>query len=394
MSTLARGGGINVLNFGVADTGLSQSLLRYETWKFKQTLDHVFYVHYENDVPDDPVRGVFSLDDAGQLMRIERPRSIIWGLLSKMHLSYLALDATARLTSKAKMIPFLRPWRVPNAEAQQNALALFRQQLRRFKAAAEQNGASFTLVYLPMENYAVSGVEDIVRAEGVETINLRYCFGERDPAHLQTPWMDSPYRFRTDEHWNEAGNRLAAVCLHRFLADRLGQPQLPEKDVWQALARYYTAFETMAESRKQVNATRDPAWAAIRRKYNALKVNGPEPPRPWAPSPDKLAIRADFDVYLHNGWLAYVQDDCEANNSYLGFYLHVVPMDAQDLPAHRLEFGFDNLDFWYYFIEPPCHAWRKLPDYPIAKISTGGLSESGQNANHQKLWEAQYVFPN
>ena len=386
--------------------GMSQSLLRYETWKFKHTLDHVFYVHYENDVREDVVRGVFRLDDAGQLTRLERPSSIVWRFFAKMHLSYLALDATGRLTTllgaadTARQLVFFRPWRVHNdyEEAQQSALVLFRQQLRRFKAAAEQDGASFTLVYLPMENYAASGVSEIVRAEGVETINLRDCFGEHDPAHLQTPWIDSPYRFRRDKHWNEAGNRLAAVCLHHFLVSRLGLPRLPKEEIGQALARYYSAFDALAENPRLEHGngqpTAEPAWAAIGRKYNTLERNSAKPQTPWEPSPDKLAIRSDVDVYLHDGWLAYARKDCQVDNSYLGFYLHVYPVDAQDLPAHRLRWGFDNLDFWHFFHEPPCMAWRTLPDYPIAHIITGGLSAPGTNPNHEKTWGAKYVIAN
>lgn len=383
---------VNVLNFGMNEYGLSQSLHRYETWKFRQILDHVFYVHYENDVRDDADRGMFRLDDAGQLARMDRPRSVVRAFLSKMHLSYLALDATGRVTAllsdRAKHQMFQR-------KDEERPLALFRQQLRRFKAVVEQDGASFTLVYLPMEDYAASGVEDIVRAEGIETINLRDCFGERDPTHLQTPWFQSPYRFRRDTHFNKAGNRLAASCLHQFLAGRLGLPELPEEEVGQTIDRYYAAFETLAEPRaKQDNGVAGAELAALRRKYNALEGIWPELGAPWAPSRDKLVIRADFDVYLHDGWLAYVQEDCQVDNSYLDFYLHVVPMDAQDLPAHRLEYGFDNLDFSYFFREPPCTAWRPLPDYRIAKIMTGGLSESGMNPNHKRTWEAEYVIAN
>ena len=409
------GGGVNVLNFGMAAYGMSQSLLRYETWKFRQTLDHVFYIHAANDVGDDRGTGVFRLDDAGRLTRVERPRSVGWALLSKMHLSYLAWDATNRLTAlfaetankaeqpvnwvdEAKQPVFLRRWHVRRDEGGHlGALALFRQQLRRFKAAVEQGGGSFTLVYLPLEDYAASGVADIVREEDVETINLRNCFGERDPAHLQTPWVESPYRFESDWHWNKRGNRLAAVCLHRFLERRLGLPQLSEERVERALARYYSAFEApggqpaAGEREATPLNTREPAPAAIRRKYNTLEAGWPELWTPWAPSPDKLAIRADFDVYLHDGWLAYVREDCQVDNAYLGFYLHIYPEDVQDLPPHRLEWGFDNLDFWYFFREAPCTAWRALPDYPIARIQTGGLGTHGASL-HQKTWEAEHVL--
>ena len=65
----------------------------------------------------------------------------------------------------------------------------------------------------------------------------------RDPDHLRIPWGGSPYRFEHDAHWNEAGNRLAAVCLYRFLESELRLPKLSEADLQKALRRYYSAFE-------------------------------------------------------------------------------------------------------------------------------------------------------
>ena len=398
-------GAFNALNFGVQRYGLAQSLLRYELWDFREALDHVFYVHFENDLRDDLASGLFRLDDAGQLARREAAPSR-FALLSKLHLSYLALDAAGRLSThfgeiaaKAKRLEheFDQRRLFLSSGVPQRGYALFRQLLRRFKEAVEGNGASFHLVWLPMENHASSGVAAIVREEGVDAFSLRDCFGERDPAHLRTPWPASPYRFENDRdrHWNEAGNRLAAVCLHRFLAGRLGLPSLSEEAVAQALRRYYSAFEAPGSARGLPLAGKaqpaSPTTAAIRRKYGVLEGNLPSWRPPWAPSPDKLALRTRFDVYLHDGWLAYVKEGCASADFDRRFFLHAWPVDVRDLPPERRAHGFDNLDVGHRIDEAACTAWRKLPSYAIERIRFGQFSYYG-HGDYETHWEAEHVL--
>ena len=398
-------GAFNVLNFGVNGYGTSQPLLRYELWDHRESLDHVFYVYCENDPKNDLASGLFRLDDAGRLARGEAAPSR-FALLSKLHLSYLALDAAGRLfahfeeiAANAERLEREYRWRrglyhYQHPGVPHRAFALFRQLLRRFKEVVESNGASFHLVWLPMEGYDAPGVAAIVGEEGVATFSLRDCFGERDPAHLRTPWLASPYRFERDFHWNEAGNRLVAVCLHRFLAGRLGLPRLSEEEVAQALRRYYSAFEapgsvTLLAGKAQPAS---PTTAAIRRKYGVLEENLPSWRPLWAPSPDKLAIRARFDVYLHDGWLAYVKEGCAPADFDRRFFLHVWPADVRDLPPERLAHGFDNLDFWSRIGDATtCTVWRKLPDYGIERIATGQFSVD-RNGGYKNLWEAEHVL--
>lgn len=388
----------NVLNFGVQGYGMAQSLLRYELWDSREALDHVFYVHCGNDLRDDLASGLFRLDDAGRLARGEAAPSR-FALLSKLHLSYLALDAAGRLSTHVEEIAANAEWLEREFDQRrllyhhqglpQSGFALFRQSLRRFKEAVESNGASFHLVWLPMEEYDTPGVAAIVGEEGVATFSLRDCFGERDPAHLRMPWQASPYRFENnyETHWNEAANRLAAVCLHRFLEGRLELPQLSEEEVAQALRRYYSAFEAPGKSLQPVS----PTVAAIRRKYGMLEENLPGWWLPWAPSPDKLAIRSSFDVYLHDGWLIYVKEGCTPADFDKRFFLHVRPVDDRDLPPDRLAHGFDNLDAGYRIDETACTAWRKLPSYAIERIETGQFSIDG-NGDYINHWQAGHVF--
>ena len=381
---------INVLNFGVVGYGTAQSLLRYEMLDFREALDHVFYVYCENDPANNLANGLFRLDDAGQLARGEGS-SGRFTLLSRLHLPYLILDAGGRLSAhleeleaKARRFKDKVNQRRKDYQAQglpSSAFPLFRQMLRRWKAAAESNGASFRLLWLPRENYDAPGVAAIVEEEGVETVNLRDCFGARDPAHLRTPWTHSPYRFERDNHWNEAGNQLAAVCLHRVLESALDLPRLSEESVALALRRYYSAFEASP------HFPASPQAEAIRGKYAALEREL----RPWVPSPAELLRRARFDLYLHDGWLAYVKEGCTQADSEDRFFLHVFPADVQDLPPDKREHGFDSLIFGAGINETSCTLWRKLPSYAIDRIRTGQFSWDAERG-YKNLWEAEFVF--
>ena len=365
----------NVLNYGHDGWGTAQSLLRYEALGQKGGggLDHVFYVLIDNDLNENIKHGLFRLNDRGQLERAaaENGRGFGSALLSNLHLSYLALDVALGFSGRMGWSRFDPP---------PSAFPLFRQLLRRFKEAVETDGASFSLVWPP--HIDLPAVAAIVAEEGVESVSLMDCFAERDPAHLRTPWLRSPYRFKNNWHWNEAANRLAAMCLHRFLERRLALRPLSDKAVEGALSRYYAAFEPVP---------RGPAAAAIRARYVPLE-DGEASVVDALPAPraGKRIVSATFDVYLHDGWLAYVKPGCEPADFDSTFFLHVAPVDAAHLPPDRLAHGFDNLDFWGY-PDQSCTAWARLPGYPMARIRTGQYLGDGDGI-HQVLWEGEHGF--
>lgn len=101
---------------------------------------------------------------------------------------------------------------------------------------------------------------------------------------------------------------------------------------------------------------------------------------PWrrahraAVSGDPVA-RSRFDVYAGGGALTYVREPCGQADYEAPFFLHVVPVRADALPAERRFFGFDNFDFEFFFngaaFDNKCVATAPMPDYPIASIRTG-----------------------
>ena len=119
--------------------------------------------------------------------------------------------------------------------------------------------------------------------------------------------------------------------------------------------------------------------AALRSDYETL-VSG-EP-----------VMRSDFDVYLSENKLTYVKEPCASTDTEAVFFLHLYPVDANGLPDRRRQYGFDNLDFDFdgrgVIFDGKCMARIPLPEYDIARISTGQYIQVEGGFNH--LWEAEF----
>ena len=108
-----------------------------------------------------------------------------------------------------------------------------------------------------------------------------------------------------------------------------------------------------------------------RAEYNDVEANG------------TLLARSTFDIYAHNGALRYIKENCSSLMADADFriFLHIFPVDSVDLPADRREYGFENRNFRLArpedfvrhtaFFDGKCIIQRPLPDYPIARITTG-----------------------
>ena len=109
---------------------------------------------------------------------------------------------------------------------------------------------------------------------------------------------------------------------------------------------------------------------------------------------DVLLVDSDFQVYLQNDdrWLRYARAACAAADLDPRFFLHLTPRELDDLPRHRREYGFDNLDFSFaevggFLWRGQCRAQIRLPDYPIAHLRTGQYA-----AGAGELWAGEYDF--
>ena len=107
-----------------------------------------------------------------------------------------------------------------------------------------------------------------------------------------------------------------------------------------------------------------------------------------APQP---IIRSNFNLHLIDNSLHYVRDTCRPNDIQARFFLHILPHDTNDIPQHRQQYGFDNLNFDFYQhgvrFDGKCLASVPLPNYPIARINTGQWTPG-----EGKLWEGEFPF--
>ena len=77
------------------------------------------------------------------------------------------------------------------------------------------------------------------------------------------------------------------------------------------------------------------------------------------------------------------------------FFLHLIPVDVDDLPDHRKRHGFDNLDFRFKDYDLPLTerpvAVRELPAYDIAGIRTGQFLVN-EDGFFTRLWGGEVRF--
>ena len=110
-------------------------------------------------------------------------------------------------------------------------------------------------------------------------------------------------------------------------------------------------------------------------KYAAITAQDPE-------------ALSTYNVYLLGRDLSYIREPCLPSETLDPFFLHITPRNIADLPEHRREFGFDNMDFEFripgVLFDGKCMATIPLPNYQSTSIATGQSSESGRI-----IWESR-----
>ena len=108
------------------------------------------------------------------------------------------------------------------------------------------------------------------------------------------------------------------------------------------------------------------------------------------------AVRSDFDIYLSENKLAYAKEPCVRADTEALFFLHLIPVDANDLPDRRRQYGFGNLDFDFdgrgLIFDGRCMAGIPLPEYAIARIETGQYVVRRVLGGFKRFWEAEIRF--
>jgi len=381
----------NVLNFGVEGYGPGQSFLHHEHFRHADDLDYVFFMFYHNDLENVHETGLFDLDEAGRLARNEAMRSSWWTrFISELHVSYLLLDVSGQ--SFFRNPETAEPWirsagGFPDDDVQySNTLTIFQRLMRRWKQAVERNGGGFVIV-LPPDSPADPRITTLLEEEDVEMIDLYDCFG------MNNEQWERLYRFKSDYHWNENGNRLAAVCLYRFLEEKMRFSDVSEDALRETLHQYYSAFGGWTPPAPPQGGASPRTAAGVRDKYQALGEADLAEVRKEVEkliqAPEKRIIRSVFDVYLDGRELVYVKDDCSETDVRRRLFLKRASVDGESFfeEAEVRRYCCRFMSSAVMIDEALCAAKRSLPDYPVPYIVTGQPREVGRPA-----WQAEAVI--
>ena len=393
----------NVLNFGVDGYGPGQEYRHYQDLppKLKAAVDHVFYVFFSNDVRQVSTNGLYSLDDAGKLVEHRPATTPLWiRALARAHLTYAIMDAARRLRDGWNELLPPADRRGDNARPSDSAASgrdaadfrLWRSLVLRWQREVERAGANFTLVDIPNDKKGMTALAHL--PESVEVLSLRDCFrdtvADPPPRHV--------LRFERDQHWNEAANMVAAHCLHRFMARRLGLPTASDEALARQRYVYYRAFAE-APDWEGGRWMPEPPWAlpgafspstgrAIVEKYLALERSPARLAAYWgrvvrSAKANGVLAQAEWQVYA--AWderlLLYFKKPCRDEDMRAVFYLRVWP--AKPAPAGwrgfapevQIHADAEYLDVRRFFTirrtTDECVVGVHLPDLAFSMARTG-----------------------
>ncbi len=99
------------------------------------------------------------------------------------------------------------------------------------------------------------------------------------------------------------------------------------------------------------------------------------------------AARKEFHPYIDDRTVYYLKEPCDGADTTARFFLHVYPIDENDLPDDRRQYGFDHLDFGFdergsLLFRDKCLASVDLPQYDVFKVVTGRLGEAWSAVHH------------
>ena len=132
-------------------------------------------------------------------------------------------------------------------------------------------------------------------------------------------------------------------------------------------------------------------------------ADGSSPSDQYVPTAADVGARLRAHVEYVDGTGQWVRASTESSNPVVAasiaqppkhreprFFLHVIPVDVNDLPARRKRWKFDNLNFLFSDFRIPhskrAIAVRELPPYDVARIRTGQFILNNQ------LWKAEVSF--
>ena len=261
------GGRFEVLNFGTSGYGTDQEYLQYREEAKRLGLDVAVVMIYQNDLGDILSNRLYLLDAEGKVKRAEARRSS-WAVraLKRLRLTYFILDAWKRVKEggegsqpsapldastetatresieKAVLDELARPEKGKGrdlesrfGEMERKAMLLFAAVMNTWEDEARRDGVKMYAVFVPNNYPNQELMKWVVSAIKMESLDLLPDFLRESP-DLKDLF------FKNDRHWNEEGNKIAAVGLFKFLAEKLKIGHGGDDFIRKNLGLYYSSL--------------------------------------------------------------------------------------------------------------------------------------------------------
>ena len=223
-----------------------------------------------------------------------------------------------------------------------------------------------------------------------------------NPESLTGSWIRSDILKSSESAERQLIDQVAMNLSVDLLREELEHCQVQSGEAYDCAYVARTAYRFLPEFREQGQVdTLDEIFAASRTvAFDRYLINGYRDGQAYRDAIEfigvsyvkfknsQLIIRSNYDVYLIENSLIYVKEQCGLEDTEPTFFLHLDPVDMNDLPSHRKQQGFDSLDFYFrnhlLIKGGVCVVRRELPDYGIAAIRTGQFTSEG------KIWEGRF----
>ncbi|GEM_PF-2169597 len=381
-----------VLNFGNDGYGTDQVYLQYMDEGINMDLDIVIYLYCENDLRDILANQLIELDLSKKHIKyIPAERQSWWvSFIKRFYLTYWALDVFKRLELIGD--DFIKnKWDLKKIKAAQNqqnkrrmefgtlgdqladgietqdlkkALSIFSALINKIKVDAESRSSKFYVALFPGFKNQTKGshnrkIKKILEGLSVETLDLFPIFRNQERQTVKD------FYFINDGHWNEEGNKLAAVYIFKFLLEKLKLASHSESDIKKELYEYYSAFPPVNVTNSWLIKTPIPTARKqkIAQKYLELE---PFPPDFY----DKFYISTNKPAEYF-----FLQ----ANSYYSrGDYINAIKSYSKGISLESKNLmAYNNRGMSYANVQK-----FELAILDLKKVCSGGIDEGCQNLDY------------
>ena len=283
-----------VLNFGTDGYGTDQIYLQYIDEGLMLNLDVVVYVYCHNDLKDILADQLIDIDENGNLKYLpERKARYIIKIIKKFYITYFLIEAFKKMEISFDTILKVKyePSKLTTPEKEEKnrtkynklgyfhkldsndsdlkwSLRLFSALVSEIKKKADLHSQKFIVVLIPFStNEKNIKIKALLEEMNINVFDLRPLFELED-------YNFTKYHFKNDAHWNEEGNKIAAVHIFKYLSKILNIDYKNDDFIRKSLWEYYESFSLsplIINSWLQETPTSPNLRKNIRSKYRSLE---------------------------------------------------------------------------------------------------------------------------